>query len=164
MSSSNQFLVLLAATLLLTSCSSQQRIAEKDVYDLINRIDMAAIKQNISDIDQHISDRVSINIKNAKSGELRSLNKKSYTELLSQGFAAVTSYHINRSRVKIAIAPNGKSATLQNQLTETATIKDQKITSIAEETATIGFENEKIVVKSFESLVTDISIVSTLMN
>jgi hypothetical protein len=159
MPSAKQFGLLLC-TLLLSSCGSQKKIAERDVHDLIQRIDLAAIRQNVRDIDTYVSDRVQIDIKNAKSGESRSLNKTSYRELLVQGFAAVTNYNIDRRRVKVTIAPNGQRATLQNQLTETATLKDKKVISVAEETATIEWENNKIVVTSFQSLVTDVSVVS----
>ena len=148
------FLLLAICLFGFTGCSSEQnKITEPEVLDLMNKIEAAAKNKDVDAVVANISEKAQIKLTMTASGQTQTftLNRDQYRDFSKKALAAASNYTYSRQNTQVQISPDGKTAVVTDEVTESATVNGQVSRSVATETATVGRENGKLVIQYLEA-------------
>jgi hypothetical protein len=154
LSRSIQSCLLLTSLLTITSCSSQPKITEKNISEILSGIDRAVASKDVSGIVANISNTAKIEVEDAASGKSMSFTKETYQKYSEEGFKVVNDYKSSRTNPQITIASNGESATATDVVDESVTINGKPMAMSTTESATFGLENGKVVITAIKGSMT----------
>ena len=154
LSRSIQSCLLLASMLTITSCSSQPKVTEKNISEILSGIDKAVASKNVNGIVANISNTAKIEVEDVASGKSMSFTKETYQKYTEDGFRILNNYKSSRTNPQITIASNGESATATDVVDESVTINGKPMATSTAESATFGLENGKVVITAIKGSIT----------
>ena len=154
LSRSIQSCLLLASMLTITSCSSQPKVTEKNISEILSGIDKAVASKNVNGIVANISNTAKIEVEDVASGKSMSFTKETYQKYTEEAFRVTSDYKSSRTNPQITIAPNGESATATDVVDESITINGKPMSTSTAESATFGLENGKVVITAIKGSMT----------
>lgn len=147
------FLLLAVCIFSFSGCSSDKKITESEVKDVLNKIELAAKNKDVDSIVANMSAKVTIKATITASGQTQTLmfNREQYRDFLKQAFAVGSDYTYSRQKTQVKVAPDGKSATVTDEVSESITVNGQVIRSVGTEAASFIRENGKLVISYLEA-------------
>lgn len=142
--------VLFWFVLILVPCVSfAQQLDEQTVLKLVSDMDYAISKRDASTLARFLSDNLTVVAHVRASGQDQKLtmNKSSYIESVSQGWAVATDYDYKRTNTKITLSGPAK-AVVTATISETVTVQGQTIRTTSTETAVIEIVGGKPMITS----------------
>jgi hypothetical protein len=132
-----------------SGCTSDKKITEPEVQELIVRLDVAAKKLDADAITANMSENVKIDVKVTSQGRTEALtfNRDQYKDFMKKSFAVGTDYTYLRQKTQITVDSDGKSAIMSDEVAESITVNKQVIHSTGTEVATIGREHGQLVIQ-----------------
>ena len=146
------FLLLAICLFSFDGCSSEKKITEREVLDLLNKVDVAAKNKDVDTVIANMSEKAQIKLTVTASGQTQTFtfNRDQYRDYIKKTFAVGGNYTYSRQNTQVQISPDGKSAVVADEVTESIVVNGQVIHSEVTETATLGRENGKLVVQYIE--------------
>ena len=160
MTQSSLFSILFCCLLALTVVSgnsysqSEDTITEAKVLAMVNSVDRAARKGNVTAIlgtlanDVKIKMRVSI--PSSDKEQVVNLNKEQYALHTRRAFRRRLAYQLERKNTRVKIYNEGKTAMVTGDLYESLTIQQGTIRAVSSEVAILSLREGKILVTSLE--------------
>ena len=147
------FLLLGICLFSFNGCSSEKKITEPEVLDVLNKIEVAAKNKDADAIVANMSEKVQIKATITASGQTQTFtfNREQYRDFIKKSFAAGSNYTYSRQNTQVKISPDGKMAIVTDEVTESMTVSGQVIRSVGTEVATLGRENGKLVIQYLEA-------------
>jgi len=142
--------VLFWFVLFLVPCVSfAQQLDEQTVLKLVSEMDYAISKRDASALARFLSDNLTViaNVRASGQDQKLTMNKSSYIESVSQGWAVATDYEYKRTNTKITLSGPAK-AVVTATISETVTVQGQTIRSTSTETAVIEIVGGKPMITS----------------
>jgi hypothetical protein len=146
--------LLIASLIVCSSCSNRLKITDKNVRELIERVDKATLNKDYDGIIAEVASNAKIVITNADAGKTTTFTKESYKAGLIQTLSNISEYKHSRTTSQIQIDPSGESATAMDVVYESMTVGGLIVSGRTIETTTFGIENGKVVVTSVRGIVT----------
>jgi len=142
--------VLFWFVLFLVPCVSfAQQLDEQTVLKLVSEMDHAISKRDASTLARFLSDNLTVvaNVRASGQDQKLTMNKSSYIESVSQGWAIATDYEYKRTNTKITLSGPAK-AVVTATISETVTVQGQTIRTTSTETAVIELVGGKPMITS----------------
>lgn len=137
----------------LTGCSSQPKVTEKSISELLERVDRASENKDVDGIVSALADNAIIEVSSAQGS--MSFNKETYKTYLAKAYTVISSYKARRTPTQFMnIDPNGASGTGHDIVVEEVTVNGKVVSTSTEETATFGIENGKVVITNIKGRMT----------
>ena len=126
-----------------------QQLDEQTVLKLVSDMDYAISKRDASALARFLSDNLTVvaNVRSSGQDQKLTMNKSSYIESVSQGWAVATDYDYKRTNTKITLSGPAK-AVVTATISETVTVQGQTIRSTSTETAVIEIVGGKPMITS----------------
>jgi len=126
-----------------------QQLDEQTVLKLVSDMDYAISKRDASTLARFLSDNLTVvaNVRSSGQDQKLTMNKSSYIESVSQGWAVATDYEYKRTNTKITLSGPAK-AVVTATISETVTVQGQTIRSTSTETAVIEIVGGKPMITS----------------
>ena len=144
------FLFLALCMFSFSGCFSESEITETEVLDVIDKMDVAAKNKDSDGIVANISEKVQIKATAVTldgKTQTDAYTRDQYRNLVKRVFDAATNYQHNRRNTKVKISPDGTSAIVTSELSESVTINGQIISSVETSVSTFVKENGKLVIR-----------------
>jgi hypothetical protein len=145
--------VLFALCLLgFNSCSGGTKITESEVLDLLNKIELAAKNKDAEAVVANMSEKAEIKATVTTAGQTQTLkyNRDQYREFLKNSFVQLNNYTYSRQNTRVKIAPDGRTAIVTEEISESMTFNGQTIRTLSSEVASLAIEDGKIVTRYIE--------------
>lgn len=125
------------------------RISERQVRDLVDKSTRAANARDVPAIMQTLAGDAKVVIDFRGPGGKRQrarMNRDQYEARAREGMRQMDKYAYRREKVDIAIAPDGRSATVKSQIREIAEYRGSTVVAAIDETATLAFREGKLLI------------------
>ncbi len=129
--------------------SFAQQLDEQTVLKMVSEVDHAISQRDASGLARFLSDNLTViaNVRASGQDQKLTMNKSSYIESVSQGWAVATDYEYKRTNTKITLSGPAK-AVVTATISETVTVQGQTIRSTSTETAVIEIVGGKPMITS----------------
>lgn len=136
-----------------SGCSSEKKITEPEVLEVISMIEAATKNKDADSIVANLSEKVQIKVIVTADGQTQhfTFDRSQYGEYLKKAFAVVSDYTYSRQTTHVKISADGKSAIASDEIMESMTLNGKLIRSVSTEVATFVRENGKIVILLLEA-------------
>ena len=147
------FLAFALFVIIFNGCSSDKKIAEPEVTELLNKIEAAAKNKDADSIVANMSEKVQVKAVVTAAGQTQNLsfNRDQYRDFAKKTFAVGSNYEYHRQNTQVKISADGKSATVTDETTESVTVNGQVYRSEGTEVAALVRENGKLVILYLEA-------------
>ena len=142
-------LAIVAATAAQAADPAAPRITERQVRDLVEKATRAANARDVPAIMQTLADDAKVVLDFRGPGGKRQrarMNRDQYGAHAREGMRRMDKYAYRRERVDIAIAPDGRSATVKSQIREIAEYRGSTVVASIDETSTLALREGKLLV------------------
>jgi ribosome biogenesis SPOUT family RNA methylase Rps3 len=146
--------LLIASLIALSGSSKPPKITDKNVRELLERLDKATVNKDYKGIIAEFASDAEIEIIYSNDEKRITPTKKSYAARLIEPFDPINEHKRSRTDRQIHIDSNGESATAKDVIYESTIIGDQILSSRTMETTTLRIENSKVAVTSVRRIVT----------
>ena len=138
--------LVLASTLVCSTPSLAQGLSVSEVKAFSARIEDAIARRDVDTIVGHIAEHAAISGTVLVLGQTHTfrVNKHQYREMLTQAWAAASSYEHQRTNEKISI--DGRQATITAEVAEVVVIQGQEMATKSRERATVENLDGKLMV------------------
>jgi len=142
------FLFLAACLFSFSGCFGESEITETEVLEVINKIDTAAQNKDADAIVANMAERAQLKATVTALGQTQTLsyNRDQYRDVVKKAFAVAGSYSHNRQNMQVKIAPDGKTAMVISEETESMTLNGQEIRTTQNSVSSFVRENGKLVI------------------
>ena len=134
---------------------SQDVITETDVLALMNSVDRATRKKNLTGMIAPLASDVKIKLAVSASGsdkeQVVNLNKEQFTDVTRRTLRLRFTYTLDRKNTRVKIYDDKKTAMVTSDLYETVTTARGKLRAVSSETAVVTLRDGKLVFISIES-------------
>ena len=142
---------LIALCLLSSACAKKQKqgfITEQQVNAFMEEMEKAANRNDVDAILAMMSEDVRLSVTVEGFGQTQNLtfDREQYRAHIKQSLGMTNFYDYKRGYTAIQIEPDGQSAFVTAEITETAKIGDQTIGTVSTENSTLELENGKLVI------------------
>ena len=154
------YLVPLACLLLIlpamsgTAYSQSQAVTESDVLALVNAVDSASRKGNISGmiapLARDVKIKLTVTAPGSDQAHVLNLTKSQYALHTRQTMRRRLSYHLERKNTRIKIYDDNKTAMVSGDIYETLTIRQGTLRAVSSEVAILSLRNGKLLVTSID--------------
>lgn len=143
--------VLMALCFLSSACAKKQKqgfITEQQVNAFMEEMEKAAKSNDVEAILAMMSEDVRFSVTVEGFGEMQNLtfDREQYRAHIKQSFGMANFYDYKRGYTAVKVEPDGQSAFVTAEITETAKIGDQTIGTISTENSTLELEDGKLVI------------------
>ncbi len=134
--------------IILTGCFGESKITEAEIQAIIAQSDSAAQKKDVEGICANLSEKIQIKLAVEAAGQRQNftLTREQYQDLLKKAFAVTSNYNYTRKNTNVKISNDGKSASVMDETTESATVNGQVIKTVSAEASIWKRENGKLVI------------------
>jgi hypothetical protein len=146
--------LLIASLIALSGSSKPPKINDKNVRELLERLDRATVNKDYKGIIAEFASDAEIEIIYTNDEKRITPTKKSYAARLIEPFDPINEHKRSRTDRQIQIDPSGKIATAKDVIYESRIIDDRIFSSRTMETTTLGIENSKVVITSVKRIFT----------
>lgn len=144
------FSALIALCFLSGACAKKQKavITEQQVTTLMEEMDRAANNNDVEAIMALMSEdvRLSVTVEGFGQTQNFTFDREQYKKHIEQTLGMTNVYDYKRGYTVIKVEPDGQSAFVTAEITETAKIGDQTIGTISTENSTLELEDGKLVI------------------
>jgi hypothetical protein len=123
------------------------RISERQVRDLVEKATRAANARDVTAIMQTLAGDAKVVLDFRGPGGKRQrarMNRDQYEAHTRAGLRQMDKYAYRREKVDIAIAPDGRTATVKSQVREVAEYRGSTMVAAIDETATLAFRDGRL--------------------
>ena len=155
------FWILAVIAALVLACTGGQEqpaaqrggITKEQVEAVLEKLDRAIENRDVDGVLANFSDNAQIKITIEGTGSTMVFTKSQYASNLKEGWGSVDAYEYSRRNTNIIVSPDGKSATVADDVLESVTISGQVLRTMTSEVATLSLEDGKLVATSMEGIV-----------
>ena len=144
------FSALIALCFLSSACTKKQQgvITEQQVNALMEEMDRAANNNDVEAIMALLSEdvRLSVTVEGFGQSQNLTFDREQYRAHLKQSLGMTNFYDYKRGYTVVKVEPDGQSAFVNAEITETAKIGDQTIGTVSIENSTLELEDGKLVI------------------
>jgi hypothetical protein len=146
--------LLIASLITLSGSSKPPKITDKNVRELLERLDQATVNKDYEGIIAEFASDAEIEIVYANDEKRITPTKKSYVARLIESSNPINEHKRSQTDRQIQIDSSGEIATAKHIVYESMIVDGQIFSSRTMETTTLRIENSKVAVTSVRRIVT----------